>query len=235
MFQHLARIHPSISSQFLSTSRVHLHLGMDNLSRSTRNVLPCIQSGTVRRRDVERPAIILTKMKDALSIGSSVKDLTWMRTPFREFPVRVFRQPIDLPCTGRITGLALMDGGSDTSSSVLLTFILALASNPECQQRAFEEVRSVVGARMPGICDMEKMPFVAALIKEILRLRPPVSLGLPHAASEDIYVSGKTPRFSRPDSVWLVRRIPHSEGRYSDHQHLSVCIFHWAVHLLTSL
>ncbi|KAF9021328.1 cytochrome P450, partial [Hymenopellis radicata] len=84
----------------------------------------------------------------------------------------------------------LMDGGSDTSSSVLLTLILALASNPECQQRAFEEVQSVVGARMPEICDMEKMPFVTALIKEILRLRPPVSIGLPHAASKTYTYNG---------------------------------------------
>ncbi|KAF9018357.1 cytochrome P450 [Hymenopellis radicata] len=86
--------------------------------------------------------------------------------------------------------LSVLDGGSDTTSAFLSTVILALASNPEHQKRAFEEIDSILGSRMPQIYDMEKLPFVKALLKEIHRLRPTASMGLPHAVTQDLCYKG---------------------------------------------
>ncbi|KAF9030604.1 cytochrome P450 [Hymenopellis radicata] len=90
----------------------------------------------------------------------------------------------------RYTGLVLMDGGSDTSGAYLLSLILALASNPEYQERAWKEVDAVVGGRIPERADLEDLPFVQALIKEILRLRSPFTMGFPHSMAEDVFYKG---------------------------------------------
>ncbi len=81
-----------------------------------------------------------------------------------------------------------MDGGSDTTSAFLLSVLLALASHSEYQQRAFIELTSVVGDRLPEQEDIKDMPFVRAFIKEIMRLRPILPLGIPHAASDNLQV-----------------------------------------------
>ncbi|KAJ7489227.1 cytochrome P450 [Mycena latifolia] len=48
------------------------------------------------------------------------------------------------------TGLALLDAGSDTSAAFLLSFALVLATYPELQARAREEIDAVVGStRLP--------------------------------------------------------------------------------------
>ncbi|KAF9032832.1 cytochrome P450 [Hymenopellis radicata] len=84
------------------------------------------------------------------------------------------------------TALVSIDGGSDSSSSLLLSIILALASNPIQQERAWRELDSVVGGRLPESDDIERMPFVKALIKEIQRMRAPFPIGFPHATTKDI-------------------------------------------------
>ncbi len=118
--------------------------------------------------------------------------------------------------------LSLLDGGSDTTSAFLETVVLALASNLNYQKRAFDEIDSVLGSRTPEIDDIEKLPFVKALLKEIHRLRPTASMGLPHSVTQDLFVrqrlcSVNTDRVSFPA---IVQGIPYSEGRYDPHQYL---------------
>jgi cytochrome P450 len=57
---------------------------------------------------------------------------------------------------------------------------------PEVQRRAQAELDAVVGrARPPTFADATHLPYVRAIVKEVLRWRPPVELGLPHTAAED--------------------------------------------------
>ena len=53
-----------------------------------------------------------------------------------------------------------------------------------------EGADEVVGGRMPQMADLEHLPYIKALIKEIFRLRPALSLGLPHAMEEDATYKG---------------------------------------------
>lgn len=57
-----------------------------------------------------------------------------------------------------------------------------MARNPSVQQKAVEEIENVIGSdRLPEVGDMEKLPYVNALIKEVLRFHPVAPLGtLPH-------------------------------------------------------
>ena len=62
---------------------------------------------------------------------------------------------------------------------------------PEVQSRAQAELDAVVGrARFPTYADAPRLPYVRAIIKEVIRWRPAVRLGLPHAMLEDDWYEG---------------------------------------------
>ena len=62
---------------------------------------------------------------------------------------------------------------------------------PEVQRRAQAEIDAVVGrARPPTFADAPQLPYVRAIIKEVLRWRPVVELGVPHKAAEDDWYEG---------------------------------------------
>lgn len=82
-------------------------------------------------------------------------------------------------------GGVLMEGGSDTSSAIILAFIHAMTKWGHVLKRAQAEMDAVVGEdRTPTWSDYQKLPYVAATVKEAMRWRPVVPLALPHAAAE---------------------------------------------------
>lgn len=55
--------------------------------------------------------------------------------------------------------------GSDTSSSLMSWWVLAMAAHPEAQKKAQEEIDRVVGRdRIPTIDDMANLPYVQATV-----------------------------------------------------------------------
>jgi len=52
----------------------------------------------------------------------------------------------------------------------LATFILAILTHPEVQQKAQQEIDSVIGFdRLPEIDDRLSLPYVNAILKEVFR------------------------------------------------------------------
>lgn len=93
--------------------------------------------------------------------------------------------------THQVTLLAgvTIKGGSDTTASVLSSTIQALVTNPKVLQNAQAEIDSVVGEdRTPRWEDYERLPYIAAMVKESHRWRPVAPLAVPHALSEGILV-----------------------------------------------
>ena len=85
----------------------------------------------------------------------------------------------------------LMEGGSDTTSSIIIAFIHAMTKWPAIQKRAQEQVDKVVGDdRSPTWADYSRLPYVAACVKEAMRWRPVAPLGFPHAVGEDDWIDG---------------------------------------------
>ncbi|KAJ3553128.1 hypothetical protein NM688_g3784 [Phlebia brevispora] len=61
-------------------------------------------------------------------------------------------------------------GGADTTVSSLGTFILAMLFHPEVQKRAQAELDRVVGQdRLPTFDDEQSLPYISAIVKEVLR------------------------------------------------------------------
>ncbi|GAB1208188.1 hypothetical protein APSETT445_006929 [Aspergillus pseudonomiae] len=82
--------------------------------------------------------------------------------------------------------------GFDTTAVLLRSFFLAMVLFPEVQNRAQEEIARVVGDRLPTPEDQANLPYVNAMINEVLRWKPVVPTGLVHAATEDDVYDGYT-------------------------------------------
>ncbi|KAF8874410.1 putative CyP450 monooxygenase [Infundibulicybe gibba] len=92
-------------------------------------------------------------------------------------------------------GVAFL-GGADTTVSTITSFFLAMAMYPEVQQRAQAEIDAVVGCeRLPEFSDREHMPYMQALIQEVIRWQNVAPLGLPHRTTrEDEYNGYRIPK-----------------------------------------
>ncbi|CCO32744.1 O-methylsterigmatocystin oxidoreductase Short=OMST oxidoreductase [Rhizoctonia solani AG-1 IB] len=89
------------------------------------------------------------------------------------------------------TAGAMYLAGSSTTTHVIMVFFLMMALYPEVARRAQEEIDTVVGrGRIPDFPDRELLPYVEALLQEVMRISPPSALGLPHTALEDIDFQG---------------------------------------------
>ncbi|KAA1473676.1 cytochrome P450 [Dentipellis sp. KUC8613] len=81
--------------------------------------------------------------------------------------------------------------GSDTTALALTWLVVALAAYPHTQARAQAELDAVVGrARIPSFADFEHLPYLQALVKELLRWRSPSPFGLPHCTAQDDWYAG---------------------------------------------
>ncbi|KAG2747298.1 cytochrome P450 [Suillus brevipes Sb2] len=81
--------------------------------------------------------------------------------------------------------------GIDTTASVLQTFLLAMMLYPDIQARARAEIDRIVRHdQMPCLDDRTSLPYLEAILHEVLRWYPAAPLGAPHVASNDDVYSG---------------------------------------------
>ncbi|CAN8101730.1 unnamed protein product [Discula destructiva] len=109
----------------------------------------------------------------------------------------------------------LFGAGSDTSSSTLVTFVLACCAFPETLVPAWEELDRVVGPhRSPHFDDEPNLPYVRAFVKEVLRWRSVAIIGgQPHAPTQDDTYKG----WLIPKGTWIqgnVWAIHHHEREF---------------------
>ncbi|KAI0055220.1 cytochrome P450 [Artomyces pyxidatus] len=85
----------------------------------------------------------------------------------------------------------LFSAGADTTSISLSWWLFAILLYPDTQRRAQAELDAVVGRdRVPVFSDLPHLPYIRAMVKETLRWRPALPLGLPHATTEDDWYEG---------------------------------------------
>ncbi|EIW81195.1 CyP450 monooxygenase [Coniophora puteana RWD-64-598 SS2] len=102
--------------------------------------------------------------------------------------------------------------GFDTSSSFMFTFILAMRMHPDVQRRAQAEMDAVLGGgRLPTFEDRPSLPYIEAIIREVLRWQIILPLSLPHAtSSDDVFEGYFIPKGAMVlPNVWaMVRCVP---------------------------
>ncbi|KAJ3843054.1 cytochrome P450 [Lentinula raphanica] len=79
----------------------------------------------------------------------------------------------------------------ETTSTTLSFFLHAMTLHPEVQIEAQLEIDRVVGrSRNPTFADMKHLPYVRAIVKEVLRWQPAIPLAVPHVVIEDDWYEG---------------------------------------------
>lgn len=111
----------------------------------------------------------------------------------------------------------LFGAGADTSSSTLVTFVLACCAFPETLTPAYEELDRVVGPhRSPHFDDQPNLPYLNALVKEVFRWRSVAIIGgQPHSPTQDDFYKG----WLIPKGTWTqgnVWGIHHNEREFPD-------------------
>lgn len=89
--------------------------------------------------------------------------------------------------------MQLIEAGSDTTRETLNIFVMAALCYPDIFHKARADVDRVCGAnaeRLPSLADMESLPYICAMIKEVLRWRPIFQLTPDHTATADIDFEG---------------------------------------------
>jgi len=82
-----------------------------------------------------------------------------------------------------------LNAGTDTTSTVLQWIMANLVKYPHEQERVVDEIREVLGEREEREVkeeELQKLPYLKAVILEGLRRHPPGHFVLPHAVSEDV-------------------------------------------------
>ncbi|RDW93644.1 cytochrome P450 [Aspergillus mulundensis] len=89
------------------------------------------------------------------------------------------------------TAASLYGAAADTTVIALTAFTAAMIMYPDVQRKAQEEIDRVVGSdTLPTFADRERLPYINALVKEVLRWWPVAPMGFPHTATEDIEYGG---------------------------------------------
>ena len=113
-------------------------------------------------------------------------------------------------------------GGADTTVSSEYAFFLAMVLFPEVQKKAQDEIDAVVGnERLPTFADQSQLPYVNAIVTELMRWNNVVPLGLAFIISGRFYFIDRTSRctprcISRRLRQWLF----HSQGCPHHRKHL---------------
>ncbi|KAH7380908.1 cytochrome P450 [Cadophora sp. MPI-SDFR-AT-0126] len=127
----------------------------------------------------------------------------------------------------------LFGAGSETTNSTLHSAVNTFVTHPHVQHAAQAEIDKVVGQhRSPTFGDQANLPYIDALVKEILRWRPAAVFGVPHATSEaDTYNDYRIPKgtvvwpaawglnqnaeyFPSPNTFAPERYLPASDSRF---------------------
>ncbi|KAJ7320876.1 cytochrome P450 [Mycena albidolilacea] len=91
----------------------------------------------------------------------------------------------------RDTAAIALGAAYETTFAAGEVFLLAMLLNEPVQGSAQREIDSVVGSdRLPDFIDRERLPFVTAVMKEVLRWHPPAPTGIPHELTHDDMYEG---------------------------------------------
>eukprot|EP01132_Coremiostelium_polycephalum_P002260 gene2260-2783_t len=90
-----------------------------------------------------------------------------------------------------LIGLDFMMAGADTTSGASEWFLIYMANNQDIQEIAYQELNNQLGNDRDFITmkDRPNSPYLCAIIKEVLRIRPTLPLGLSRTAHQDTIIN----------------------------------------------
>lgn len=107
----------------------------------------------------------------------------------------------------------LMLAGHETTANTLSWTWMLLAQNPEANAKLYAEIDRVLAGRSPNHADLAQLPYANAVIKESMRLYPPVSL-LGREAVEDTEIGDYL--VPKGCLLFLSQWVMHRSSHYFD-------------------
>ncbi|KAH7692707.1 Cytochrome P450 E-class group I protein [Dioscorea alata] len=85
-----------------------------------------------------------------------------------------------------------LTGGTDTTATALEWIMANLVKHQEIQTKLFDEIQQVVGSEAEEVKEeeLQRMPYLKAVILEGLRRHPPSHFVIPHSVKEDAMLNG---------------------------------------------
>uniref|UniRef100_A0A0W0FRE5 Putative cytochrome P450 n=1 Tax=Moniliophthora roreri TaxID=221103 RepID=A0A0W0FRE5_MONRR len=90
----------------------------------------------------------------------------------------------------RMVTAAMYANGSAATVTALSSFFLAMVLYPEVQIRARKELDNLLHGRLPEFSDERSLPYISAIVKEVLRWHPAVPMAFPHRLTSDDSYNG---------------------------------------------
>ncbi len=87
-------------------------------------------------------------------------------------------------------GTDIVTTGQLTTSFVIQITIGLLVNHQDIQDKAYREIKEVIGQKTPTSEDRSKLPYVEALMLESLRYGTIGPVAKPHCTSEDAELNG---------------------------------------------
>ncbi|EFA85152.1 cytochrome P450 family protein [Heterostelium album PN500] len=115
-----------------------------------------------------------------------------------------------------LTAIDFILAGTDTSASTIEMFMMFMINNQEVQTKAAAELESVVGrGQRVSLQHRSSTPYMVAVIKEVMRIKPIAPLGLPREAKEACMVGD----YYIPKGAQIVFNFTslHTSEKYWDH------------------
>jgi cytochrome P450 len=109
--------------------------------------------------------------------------------------------------------MTLFLAGHETTALTLAWTWYLLSENPAAETRLHEELRDVLGGRPPEVADLARLPYLHAVVSEVLRLYPPAYL-LARTAIAPFTIGGYD--FGPGETVLMSQWVMHRDSRYYD-------------------
>ena len=105
----------------------------------------------------------------------------------------------------------LILAGHETTANVLSWTWMLLANHPRANQRLTEELQTVLEGQSPTFSDLPRLTYTDAVIKEAMRLYPPIT-DISREATQDCEIGG----YSIPKGTTLIASqwVMHRDSRY---------------------
>jgi cytochrome P450 len=94
-------------------------------------------------------------------------------------------------------GVAMFVAGHETTARTLGFLWYALSQNPDVEARMHAELDPVLGEAPPTVSDLKKLPYTLQVIKEVMRLYPPVPMYPRDTVADDELAGVRIPAGTR--------------------------------------
>ena len=109
--------------------------------------------------------------------------------------------------------MTLFLAGHETTALTLSWTWYLLSQNPVAETRLHEELRGVLGERAPGVADLERLPYLSAVISEVLRMYPPAYIMARTSIAPSSFGGYDFPTGS---TMMVSQWVMHRDARYFD-------------------